>query len=384
MRKRILYNAFLFALSIFILFLIFSFKTERNPKGTGENLPESAQPKIFKNKRIVDGPYIFYENENTVVRWVYKNRMAERMVPLNGTWLINRKFNLNLKHNWLDIPDKQANYEQTYQNIENIAVISDMHGQFDLTVKLLKSNHIIDNDCNWNFGNGHLVVLGDILDRGPKVTELLWFVFRLEKQAELSGGKVHFLLGNHELMVLNNDIRYIHEKYRKSSELMGKTYTELFAENTFFGQWLRTKPVMLKINDLLFVHAGISPEFIERGYTIAETNQFFIDSITGKSWKEILNNNDLTFLMDSNGPLWYRDYFENQKVPEEFIEGILKHFSTQHIIIGHTTLPNITPMFHNKVIAIDSGIKSADYGEILIIKKNNYYRCTPIGTSISF
>lgn len=382
MRKRILYNAFLFALSIFILFLIFSFKTERNPKGTGENLPESAQPKIFKNKRIVDGPYIFYENENTVVRWVYKNRMAERMVPLNGTWLINRKFNLNLKHNWLDIPDKQANYEQTYQNIENIAVISDMHGQFDLTVKLLKSNHIIDNDCNWNFGNGHLVVLGDIFDRGPKVTELLWFVFRLEKQAELSGGKVHFLLGNHELMVLNNDIRYIHEKYRESSELMGKTYTELFAENTFFGQWLRTKPVMLKINDLLFVHAGVSPEFIERGYTITETNQFFIDSITGKSWKEILENEDLKFLMGSNGLVWFRGYFKDEKFPKENIDQILQYFNVKKIILGHTTLPNITPLFDMKVIGIDAGIKDGDYGEILIYKDKKLHRGTPNGAII--
>jgi len=382
MGKRKLHNAIIYALSIFILFHILSFKNKENPEGKEQSLPKAEEPHFFKNKRIVDGPYIFYEDGNTVVRWVYKNRMAERIVPLNGTWLINRKFGLNLKHNWLDIPDTALDYEQSFENIENIAVISDIHGQFDVFVKLLKSHNIIDNECNWNFGNGHLVILGDILDRGPKVTEALWLTLRLEKQAELSGGKVHFLLGNHELMVLNNDLRYIHEKYRETSELMDKNYTDLFAGNTFFGKWLRTKPVLLKINDFLFVHAGISTEFLDRGYTISETNKLFIDSITGKSWKEILNNEDLKFLMGNNGVVWHRGYFKNENFPEEEIDLILKYFTAKHLIIGHTTLPNITPLFNSKVIGIDAGIKDGDYGEILIYKGNKLFRGTPNGALI--
>ena len=95
----------------------------------------------------------------------------------------------------------------TYKNVKKVAALSDIHGQFDLAVKLLVNNKIIDKKLNWRFGKGHLVIAGDIFDRGPKVHETLLLIYKLAQQAKKKGGRVHFLLGNHEYMVLHNDLR---------------------------------------------------------------------------------------------------------------------------------------------------------------------------------
>ena len=78
---------------------------------------------------------------------------------------------------------------------------------------------------------------------------MLWFVYQLEKQAEKSGGKVHFLLGNHEYMVLQKDLRYLHKKYNLASQLLNTPYDELYGVNTVLGRWLRSKATLIKINE---------------------------------------------------------------------------------------------------------------------------------------
>ena len=83
----------------------------------------------------------------------------------------------------------------------------------------------------------------------------------LEIQAKKKGGFVHFLLGNHEYMVFQNDLRYIHSKYHKTPFLLGIEYKELYGKNTVIGRWLRSKSTIIKINDIIFTHGGISKEF---------------------------------------------------------------------------------------------------------------------------
>ena len=218
-------------------FVIIEIKSEVPNPENPENKPE-----FFHNKSITDGPYIFYENEEIIVRWIKWNRLVERIISGKNSKLLKRNFGFEIDPYYLKngFPDS-VNYNQTYNGVDKFAAISDIHGQYDLFVQLLKNHKIIDSHLNWIYGKGHLVILGDIMDRGDKVTELLWLTYKLEKQAEKEGGKVHYMVGNHELMVLNNDIRYIHEKYTSTAHKMNIVYSQLFAKNTFFGQWLRTK-----------------------------------------------------------------------------------------------------------------------------------------------
>lgn len=362
----------------FILATSFTFYNHPNENHDFKS-EETHRPAFFRNKIITDGPYVFYENNEIVVRWIKGKQLITKNLSGENTKYLRKKFGLNIPIENIKNPNsKPINYIQQYTNVDNVVIISDPHGQFDLFTSLLKDHQVLNANLDWIFETGHLVILGDVFDRGSKVTELLWLIYQLEQQAEKAGGKVHYILGNHELMVLNNDLRYINEKYIHSSQKMNMVYTQLFDVNTFFGQWLRSKPVMVSINDMLFVHAGISPEFLSAELTIEKTNQIFHQKIIGRSWDVILNDSISTFLLSENGPLWYRGYFK-EIIPDKEIDKILNFFNSNHLIIGHTSMPNIMALKSGKIIIVDSGIKDGIYGEILIYKKNDLFRGTSNG-----
>ena len=121
-----------------------------------------------------------------------------------------------------------------------------------VVLAVLVNNNIIDSSLDWIFEKGHLVIVGDIFDRGDKVNEILWLVYKLEIQAKNSGGQIHYLLGNHEYMILYNDLRYVNNKYMSSAKLMNLDHYELYDEQTVIGRWLRSKPTIIKINNILF------------------------------------------------------------------------------------------------------------------------------------
>lgn len=60
----------------------------------------------------------------------------------------------------------------------------------------------------------HLMIIGDIFDRGKDVPQIFWLFYKLEEEAAKAGGHVSFILGNHEPMVLANDLRYTKENIK--------------------------------------------------------------------------------------------------------------------------------------------------------------------------
>ncbi len=100
-----------------------------------------------------------------------------------------------------------------YDGAPRILALSDIHGEYDAFVDILQRAGIIDRQLRWTWGNGHVVITGDVFDRGTKVTECLWLIYRLEQEARHAGGRMHMVLGNHELLVLQGDNRYVRDKY---------------------------------------------------------------------------------------------------------------------------------------------------------------------------
>ena len=68
---------------------------------------------------------------------------------------------------------------------------------------------MVDGDSKWVGGKSHFVLCGDLVDRGPDDRAILDLVRRLQKEAKSAGGVVHVLLGNHEVMNLIRDLRYV-------------------------------------------------------------------------------------------------------------------------------------------------------------------------------
>lgn len=98
--------------------------------------------------------------------------------------------------------------------------VADTHGEYEILAELLQAQGIVDRELRWSFGRGHLVFLGDVFDRGPNQTEILWLIYQLEAEAARAGGGVHLLLGNHEAMVLRGDERYLNPRYSQTAKAL--------------------------------------------------------------------------------------------------------------------------------------------------------------------
>jgi calcineurin-like phosphoesterase family protein len=247
-----------------------------------------------------------------------------------------------------------------YKMPEKLIAISDIEGNFNAFSSFLKNNGVVDSNFNWTFGNGHLVLVGDFVDRGNNVTQVLWLIYKLEEQAEKKGGKVHFILGNHEIMNFQGNDGYNQEKYIKvAQEISKKEEWEkaiqfMFSDNTELGNWLRTKNVIKKIGDYIFVHAGLHPELLD--YKIAN------------------------FLVGRISPIWYRglvtDYKYYEKINETDLNKVLEYYNVKNIVVGHTVVRNISTDFNGKVIRIDlkHGIeKNSGFTKGLLIENGVQY-----------
>lgn len=324
---------------------------------------------------VCDGPYIYFENDSLKALWIKNDKVLKEYLTPENFPELKSKFNFTFNFSDLTATKNfRQNYNQNYRNIDSIGIISDIHGEFNIYTDLLKSAGIIDKNLNWKFGKGHLLVTGDVFDRGDKVTEVLWHLFGLEKQAESAGGKVHLLLGNHELMILENNLTYIHNKYRTVEELSGIRYNMLFSKSSVLGSWLRSKPVIITINDILFVHAGISSEMMHRNMTSNKVNHIFEDELMGRPLDSTGTFYDLPFLVTESGPVWYRGYFGGQVISESILDSILNFYNIKHIVVGHTPIPHITSLYNNKVIGVDTGIMLKNSPEMLIYKEGVFYR----------
>ncbi len=238
-----------------------------------------------------------------------------------------------------------------------IFVMADTHGEFEIAVQLLQRHGIIDERLRWSFGKGHLAVLGDVFDRGPNQTELLWLIYKLEAEAARIGGGVHLAIGNHESMVLTGDDRYLNPKYRRVAALLGADrYALLWSEQTLLGQWLRSKAAVFRLGQYLCLHGGISRELVDRGLSLSAVNQTVRAALLEPGASADVQTE---FVMGQDGPLWYRGYFQDAarkggfKVAEQSdIELIRGRFGVQAILVGHTTVPAVTALYGGRVIAV--------------------------------
>src|SRR4030095_8950184 len=95
------------------------------------------------------------------------------------------------------------------QTTERVVAVGDVHGAFDNFVAILRAAQVIDDRSRWSGKKTVLVQTGDVLDRGPDSRKAIDLLRRLERDAQRAGGRVVSLLGNHELMRLVSDWRYV-------------------------------------------------------------------------------------------------------------------------------------------------------------------------------
>ena len=240
-----------------------------------------------------------------------------------------------------------------------LLVLADTHGEYDIVVEFLRRQGVIDANLNWTFGDGQMVVTGDIFDRGAYQLEILWLLYKLEGEARAAGGALHVLLGNHENIVLRNDLRYLHPRYPEVARILGvETYPDLFTAETLLGDWLRSRPAVLKLGDLLLLHGGISPQVVDRGLSIRDLNAGVRRSLDTPVARRTELDADTFLIAGTFGPLWFRGYFpqaaepDRPYMPRAEVERSLAVYGVSRILVGHTVMDQVTPLYDGRVIAV--------------------------------
>lgn len=305
-----------------------------------------------------EGPHVFDDGTGWIAYQIRGNRergfrLDERRLAEGGAGdfsvhfpLDDSTFSLRLVPQ-IDVPPAE------YDDGQAIVAMSDLEGNFRAFRDFLIQHKVVGNDLRWAFGRGHLVLVGDMLDRGASVTQVLWLIYKLELEAREAGGQVHFIVGNHEIKNLQGNWEAAHKKYVGVASVLGRQPHDLLGPESYLGRWLASKNSIEKVNGYLFVHGGLHPQLAREGFTLDEINQVTRENYRRAFYPQPAPAGRADLLTDTrNGPAWYRGYFESALSQAE-VETSLRHFGAKAVVVGHTPVWRVRSMFEGKVLAID-------------------------------
>ncbi len=327
-----------------------------------------------------------------------------------------------------------------WRDVARVVAIGDLHGDWDNFVLILKGTGLVDDRLHWKAGNTHLVQLGDIMDRGPDARKIMDRLMKLEEEAARAGGMVHVLLGNHEEMnitgisleypdyvTVEQFVSFLPSDYREWREsryfetlrdrrmpapLVGSVdisndrgLRDFWSEtmrtdndakaayvrgfNDKYGEWLMKKNTVIRLNDTIFVHGGISEKL--SAMPIAEINRLMRKELREyrarmakpRRYPAVFRP---MFIYDPDSPLWYRGLaVRNEARAQAEVDRILGNLKARAMVIGHNymqgsgTSPivslDMVAHFRGEVFIMDTGISRSYGGAVaaLIINGRDAY-----------
>jgi Calcineurin-like phosphoesterase len=356
--------------------------------GLGLGAPQAAQPST-----AVDGEYGLFvadDGDSVVVRWitgepdvgVFRARVGSRVVHQGRTpkALAHRTAFRRPRGKLLTLIyggagragmdttvvslDRPTRPREVIREVDSVFVVSDIHGQFSTVTQVLSRAGVLDAALRWTGGRAHLVVVGDVFDRGPDATRVWWLLYRLEREARAAGGAVDVLLGNHEIMTLVGDTTYLSGKEALLARQHGTCYACLYDIRTsVLGRWLASKPAVLKINDAVFVHGGVTPLFAGMG--IGRLNDAVYDYMREPIFPYLLADSvamarfgteryqqRLAFFFHPESPLWFRGYVQSDTLGAQ-LDSVLQRYDAAVHVVGHTPVRTIAPRYGGKLIPVN-------------------------------
>jgi len=264
----------------------------------------------------------------------------------------------------LDMPTR-------FPEVPRLVAVGDLHGDFEAATRALTIAGAIDDTGGWVGGDLTLVQLGDILDRGDDASEILDRFDELSEQARAAGGKVHLLNGNHELMNVKLDLRYVTlggyldllpEGRRDPETATPQDVVEAVGERVrayrpggVMALRMSRRNVISIIGDTVFVHGGVLPHIVD--YGVERLNQEARDWIRGD------RQCPPEPLLGTNGPVWSRHYSDEPDGDDcRLLETTLQRLGARRMVVGHTVQEGgPSPACDGLVWRIDAGM-AAHYG----------------------
>ncbi|NGP53426.1 metallophosphoesterase [Thioalkalivibrio sp. XN8] len=277
------------------------------------------------------------------------------------------------------------------EGVERVVAVGDVHGAYEELQALLADVGLVDAEGRWAGGATHLVSMGDLLGRGDYGRQVMDLLMRLQQEAAAAGGAVHVLLGNHEVMSLVNDLRYVSQgDYAQFGAATRTGFPAGFFERRAafrpdgaYGRWLLSLPFAIVINDTLFVHGGLSSRV--EGLSLAAINTGAKEDLrtVTEGWHALLAAgvvaDETTFheLRDRlpaealeglpfhpDGVAWYRGNARCHAWAEApVLRGILEELGAARVVIGHTPTESrrATSRLGGMVYRVDAGMNRAAY-----------------------
>jgi hypothetical protein len=264
----------------------------------------------------------------------------------------------------LDVPTR-------FPGADRVVALGDLHGDLEATRAALRLSGAIDENDQWAGDDLVVVQTGDILDRGGDELEILSLLEELAIQARAAGGAVHALNGNHELMNVKLDLRYVTlEGYldflptptTDADDIEPQMVVDGVAERIKafrpggpVARRLAERNVIAIVGDTVFVHGGVLPHIVE--YGIERLNQ------ETRTWIRRETECPPDVLLASDGPVWSRHYSDE---PDEedcrLLEQTLDMLNAERMVVGHTVQDQgMTSACEGRVWRIDVGM-AAHYG----------------------
>ncbi len=308
------------------------------------------------NIRSIQGPIVEHTSDGAyTVSW-YCGAKKQRQ-EISDTKISLDCGDVNRRYYW------QANPEPVKQApaSSNTLVISDLEGNLDYFLEWGQSVGVLDAHGNWALGEGQLVILGDSVDRGRRVFDLLWKLYELEIQAARAGGALHLLLGNHEQYVLQGQLSKVETEHLWATEQL-MPYQSAYSENSVLGAWLRSKPIALILNKSLFVHGGISQQALDQNLSIDRWNELHRTALQASDFSE-------ETLFGLRSFTQYRGYFyatsAYPKASQALIDATLRQYNVDQLVVGHTKVDSISTQLRTGLYAIETADKTDEYLQII-------------------
>jgi len=274
----------------------------------------------------------------------------------------------------LDLPTR-------YLPAQRIVAIGDLHGDLAATRTALRLAGAIDDHDRWVGGTMAIVQTGDQLDRGDDELEILDLLDALTVQAQAAGGAMHVLNGNHELMNVKQDLRYVtlggfldflptpvaDPETVDPQVVVQAVHERLKAcrPGHPFAKRLLDRNVITIVGDTVFVHGGVLPHVVD--YGIERLNQ------ETRAWIRKDRQYPPDILLATDGPVWSRHYSDDPGVEDcRLLEDVLDDLGARRMVVGHTVShEGISPACGEMVWRIDVGLARHYGGTPAVLEVQN-------------
>ena len=248
-------------------------------------------------------------------------------------------------------------------NVKRLVIVGDVHGDLKRFKKILIDANIINNNMEWIAKPNTVVIqLGDQIDSKNRIedivdwekikdVEMIYFTHYLDMIAKSKECSMISLIGNHELMNVLGIFDYVSNFSTFDSRV------NYFKPKGTLSQILSKRPIVVKIGDLIFCHAGIRKLHIDildkYGKDLSYLNdlwrKFILNGQININDKEIFNK----ILLEPDGILWNRTLDE-----DDTLKSVLYNLECTYMFIGHTPVNEIM-LVKDSVWYVDTGMSRA-------------------------